>query len=109
MHPNTVAPRRRANPADFPALSSGSAAPRFDEALMTKEEPSDSGVAARNQARSPKGFLETITEGVAAGRTAGALAGSRVGPVGALVGAFTFGGACIWNWSQRHAPNKNRS
>lgn len=153
MHPNPVARGRRANPADFPALSRGSAAPTFVEAwtpmdrqrdrqeavgiphapklssrtpadpvrnrissatvvsgksLMTRSsdwpvEPS----AAIVKSRAPRGFFEAITEAAAAGRIVGAAAGPHVGPVGALFGAFVFGGAWIWNRTQRQNPNRN--
>ena len=149
MHPNPVARGHRANPADFPALSRGSAAPTFVEAwtpmdrqeavgtshvpklssrtpadpvrnrissatvvsgksLMTRSsdwpvEPS----AAIVKSRAPRGFFEAITEAAAAGRIVGAAAGPHVGPVGALFGAFVFGGAWIWNRTQRQNPNRN--
>jgi hypothetical protein len=152
MHPNPVARGHRANPADFPALSRGSAAPTFVEAWKPKDRqevvgmphapkpgarqtaadpvrtrissatvvsgkspmarlsdrPVDPSAApAIIKSRAPRGFFEAITEAAAAGRIVGTAAGSRVGPVGALFGAFVFGGAWIWNRTRHQDPNRS--
>ena len=52
MHPNPAAPRRRVSPADFPALSRGSAAPTFgpalDEALAPKDNRRINGAGGQD-------------------------------------------------------------
>jgi hypothetical protein len=158
MHPNPVAPRRRASPADFPALSRGSAAPTFVEMWTPKDRQRVSGTVMQHAPRvgarqllvdkvrnrvgsaalisgkclmavpftriadrsadpsvaratvtssGPRRFIEAIAQLAAAGLIAAAVAGSRFGPMGALVCAFAFGAAWIWNRTQRQNPNKN--